>query len=262
MSYHLNLPRPKHIHFQSVTNKNHDLCTTTTTTVVIVVFIIIVVTTIIIIFTGFLFVVYGRNNDSPSFLVTGALFLILPFLLFGVFGMIVQCRQESQIEEKTEIKTEQPIERILTTTWLAELQISQNPSSDRCSWKSPLKQQELNTLRRPLNKRIAPKVMPLTLLCPFPILESDVGRKSWNLPIQWTSFILPCYSVNLAKWRLTWKDVQNRGVLYTPASGKIAPVTIYRRLLNVYGDQTAVVDTGGEWRFSSRYSNMREEACG
>lgn len=65
---------------------------------------------------GFLFVVYGRNNDSPSFLVTGALFLILPFLLFGVFGMIVQCRQESQIEEKTEIKTEQPIERILTTT--------------------------------------------------------------------------------------------------------------------------------------------------
>lgn len=81
---------------------------------------------IIVVPLGFLFVVYGRNNDSPSYLVTGTLFLILPFLLFGVFGMIVQCRQESQMEEKTQIKTEQPIERILTTTWLAGLQISES----------------------------------------------------------------------------------------------------------------------------------------
>lgn len=135
--------------------------------------------------------------------------------------------------------------------------------SDRCSWKSPLKQQELNTLRRSLNKRIAPKVMSPTLLCPFPILASYVGRSVVvNPSIQWTSFILPCYSVNLAKWHLKWKDVQNRGVLYTPASRKIAPFTTYRRLLIVYGDQTAVVNTGGEWRFSSRYCNMREEAYG
>ena len=99
--------------------------------------------------------------------------------------------------------------------------------------------------------------MPPILLCGPTMSEVDVGGMTVELePSQQNSVTFDCCVTDGSREAVCMKQRCSTESLHAE---KIAPIDIYHRLLNVYGDQTMDVNTVRQWvvHFSSNNSNSR-----
>jgi len=103
--------------------------------------------------------------------------------------------------------------------------------------------------------------MPPILLCGPTMSEVDVGGMTVELePSQQNSVTFDCCVTDGSREAVCMKQRCSTEYLHAE---KIAPIDIYHRLLNVYGDQTMDVNTVRQWvvHFSSNNSNSRSPLC-
>ena len=118
-------------------------------------------------------------------------------------------------------------------------------------------------MRRGFATRVAPKLMPLILLCWCMMSEADVGDMLVEVePSRQYSVKFCCRATDDSRGA---SDIEvcmkQRSITEFLHVEKIAPNDIHQNLLNIYGDQTVYVSTVRRWvaRFSSGDSNVTDK---